>query len=357
MSICVVGTSNAILRGGWYDGLASTYSSSVVRYALGGAPFIQLAQFLHKIREGKFKYVILDTTPNDDTYHSSVGHEWFFQKLYFEFVASIAQTSTLILLQLPTEKYLHTVTNIQKFQASVVNSLGGYFLNVGEMINEKSPFRPDIKSVHEDNYHIIKNLAYSIGQTLGLTIEKIEPSKSYDGEDYIKNFEIIYGTSSNNAIERVETSLVQCDFQKIKTYETILFDRERFCLGFLLNSGGCSSYIKLDGSQDTRYISMFYNPQKNRNIVRFQPICHGIWMKRLSAVKPGHIYDVSFQSDLIHLEPFHAEIGWFLTYNGDPKSITWQDTLINSSKSADLRNIFENVGADALRETMQSLAR
>lgn len=321
--------------------------------ALGGAPFIQLVQFLPKVRAGHYNFVIVDTTPNDEIYYSKMGHERFYKKLYYEFLSTISVGSKTVVLQLPTERHVNEKHSIRLAQAAIVSSLGGYFLDVSAFVSEKSALRPQGLRVHSDNFHLHRPIAYSIGASLARCLVAAENGQNTNATDFIGHFDMIAGTPSTNKTERVQTSLVDEEFRSLTLHDRIDFDCERLCLGFFNHSGGCNSYLHLSGSDGARYLSMFYKPDEHRNVVRFQPVRHGFLTKRVSVARPEDLYDVAFQSDVLHLQPYRAAVGNFIVYDGDPTEQTWRGGA--PTDAADLAPRFSDIGSAPLREVLLSL--
>ena len=348
----MLGTSNSIIKGRWFDGFKSTYPGSVTRLSLGGAPFIQLSRFLDKIQSNSYDYIVVDTTPNDESFSSKLGSPDFFNKMYIEFIECIAGLSKVVLLQLPTERLWSNPNRIRLFQQEVVSNFNGHFIAIDSILTHICEKYPVNARIFVDNFHLRTDISFQIGAVLGRTIQKIE-RRAGGGEYLGAPFSVVYGISDSSEKFAFKSSLIECDFNVIRRGESMRLKEEVFCLGLYINSSQCWGMLRFKNRAGfEKFVYSFYDIKNERSIIRFQPLTNGFLTSSVSVVHPAQVFDIGFQTPHPFQPPFFSSIEGFISYSGD---LNLQPKLnAVDVPRADATAIFCSAGLDALAEVICS---
>jgi len=139
LRILILGTSNSLRKGGWVAGLATTLpSAEIVNQSLGGAPSIQFALKM-QTDFAQFDFVIFDALVNDQNLGAPVGRLPRLGMHLFEIMSTIARSSRLIVLGLPTLPQLENETNIQRLHRDTASLVGGQFVSVQQPASVARP--------------------------------------------------------------------------------------------------------------------------------------------------------------------------------------------------------------------------
>lgn len=309
MKACVIGTSNAILGTGWYGGFCQAFDGEVERFALGGAPLVQLARFFEKIEQKKYDYIIVDSNPNDETYSSKIGKYEFYIGLVELCMNFIAERGRIILLQIPTVKNFHQQNRIRAAIAPLVRAKRGVVIDIAD-IAQRSVY-PASNLWMRDNYHLKNNLAFTLGAAIGTVLSGRGPDGyGRDLEQSANPFKVVRGSTTCAHRSRINTRIMNAEFVVLTPGEQLEFQGdEGLCLGMYVDSGltnGIATLVDQDGS--VRRISMFYRNNVNKNICLFMPIRDGINISKFICNNPFDLFEVGLHTVLNHYAPWRIAI-------------------------------------------------
>lgn len=312
MRACVIGTSNTIQRGGWFDGFCETFEGEVDRFALGGAPFIQFLGILRDLERNKYDFIIFDTAPNDDSFYESVGNEFVFDSCYFKFVSSLMSIAPTSMLYIPTERAYKNTSAVFERQNDICRSLGCEVINLTGLIEMHAQSLG--VAHHRDLQHPSTVIMKEIGRHLGSKFSELEIRKSSSAVDYSHIFENVSLTSVVNETTTIKNSLVDEAFALLRLGQTARLRRPVTCLGFFVDASNSHGILRLSGDRGARDIFCFFDSEKNKLTKRFVPVSDGFEISSVSVVRHSKAAEFALHSSFAFQPPYHVALGSFLTY-------------------------------------------
>ena len=161
----VIGTSNSIVKGGWFDGFKEQLEVEVDRVALGGAPFTQFFSKLPNINFSDYSLVILECSPNDETYAYKVGFSWYFDTLYQNFLAMITQYTKLVILRVPTLQFIAKPSAVWRRQKAIALNLNGKTYDITEVLVGENAVENDLTLFYRDRDHPLTTDMNNVGKS------------------------------------------------------------------------------------------------------------------------------------------------------------------------------------------------
>lgn len=310
MKILVIGTSNTIVRGGWFDGFISEIGAEVERIALGGAPFVQFFSVLREVSEARPDHIILECAANDESYAQHIGSDIFVDRLYFMLLSSLRAIAPTTILRIPPESTLHNEPNIFKRQKSICHQLGCDVYNAATTIIEAS----NNTCSYRDKHHPKTEIAYDLGRRFcnyllpSLKSPRKGPSNVVSFLDSVTDITI---PRANLDTTNIETSLLKEEFALLTPGSTARLQNGVFALGFYINSGRSTGVLRLEGPSDSKDIFCYYTSPSNKNVKRFVPIRNGMNLRQISCVYAHNSVAISLHTDLF-LIPQEVSLGTIL---------------------------------------------
>ncbi len=298
MSILVIGTSNTLVRGGWYDGFRDAIDEETRRIALGGAPFTQFLASLKKAREMAPDHVIVECSPNDEAYAAHVGSELFFDRLYYMLLSSLRSFAGVTILRIPPENHLGGLSPVALRQQFISRDLGCSYHDAAPDILELAG-QPG--AAYRDKYHPTTEIANALGRRMAERLAGRAPDRPGECVNFEACFEEIRLQMPDARMTRIETSLLEEDFLVIEPNRNVSLGETRYVLGFFVDAGETAGVARLQSANDKRDIFCFYTDRSNRNIKRFVPLKNGMHMRSLACVHPHRAIDVSLQTDIFYI--------------------------------------------------------
>ncbi|GEM_PF-6507400 len=303
MKILVIGTSNTLVRGGWYDGFTEELRSShdVQRIALGGAPFSQFLSLLNDIEKADAHHIVVECAANDESYAAQVGSEIFFDRLYYMFLSSLRSLAAVTVLRIPPQVTVETGSPVARRQIEICRQLDCLFYDAADEILELgresgSPFR--------DKHHPQTVIARAIGQSFGSWLNQrlsgVRPSTAL--RNYASCITEVSIESSVYPKAPINTALVKEEFFVLKPGVAINLPQTEFIIGFFLNSGETRGVIRLDGPVSKRDLFCYFMEPSNKNVKRYVPVANGLYVRRLFSLFAHQATELALHCDLFHFQ-------------------------------------------------------
>ncbi len=138
ISICIVGTSNSVMKEGWTAGLLSSIDCKIDKYCLGGAPFVQFVHHLAAFSNLKYDCFIVECSPTDEAYAAVVGSEDLFYELYFKFLSTLRSLAPVFIFRIPAENHLNSTSKVFERQREIAVELQCCIVDVADFIKSIS---------------------------------------------------------------------------------------------------------------------------------------------------------------------------------------------------------------------------
>lgn len=293
----VIGTSNSIVKGGWFDGFVSIADAKVERKALGGAPFTQFFSELQSLDLAQYDLVILECSPNDESYSDKVGFSWFFDTLYQGFIASIIQYSNLLILRVPALDCITSPSNTWKRQLKIASELNVAVYDMSDsLLNGNAA--SDIASLYRDKYHPKTELIHQAGVEFAkwLNGEKLD---IYPAIQLKPAFGVYTQRINRNNKVSISNSLIDENFDVLGLNESFKFERPGFCIGFFVAAEHSWGFLKMYGLDDSiQYSFVYFDSNKNLGQKKFIPIKNGYYLKAISLSLPHKVIDCPLHSNV-----------------------------------------------------------
>ncbi|NVO25470.1 hypothetical protein [Donghicola mangrovi] len=303
MKVLVVGTSNSLLSGGWYDGFCAELPSGyeVSRIALGGAPFTQFFSTLSDIEKSQADHIILECSANDESYPTHVGSEIFFDRLYFMLLSSLRSFAPVTVLRIPPLKTLDTMPPLVTRQLDLCHQTGcGIFdaaLRIRNLRNDNVP-------LYIDKHHPNIPVANQVGREFAVWLKMHFDGAPAPSElrNYTSSVRVITFDRPDLADSRIENSLIQEDFKILAPGSVVRLAQTEFILGFFVNSGETRGVLRLHGPKDTKDLFCYYMDPSNQNVKRFVPLPNGMYIQKLSSHFAHQAVSLALHTDMFHIE-------------------------------------------------------
>ncbi|EQB31565.1 hypothetical protein [Sphingobium ummariense] len=312
MEILVIGTSNTIVKGGWFDSFTSSVGMSVTRIALGGAPFLQFMDVSGRVKSNDYRAIVVETSPNDESYPSSVGSAWTFDKLYHDFIVSLNSIAPVFVLRIPPQDKWRSNSPIASRQKHICELAGAHYFDATDVMLQSS--REMGAEVYRDKYHPTTPVAARVGAHLSDFIRgsNFRPRRTARP--------CIVGSYALRKIDEFgleavsfSNSLVSEDFSIIPLGGKVVFDKPIFCLGFWMLSGRTNAMVRFEGPRESRDILCRYRGVPSVGAVQFVPITDGFMAKSISVIKPWESLRFGLHSEPIP-PPFEFGLSGLLHY-------------------------------------------
>jgi hypothetical protein len=294
-SCLVVGTSNTIVKGGWFDGFSNSTAAQVDRIALGGAPFTQFFSRLHSVDLTVYDLVVLECSPNDEAYPDNVGFSWYFDTLYHGLLSRILHSTKLIVLRVPGLRNIIQPSDTWLRQKRIAEGLGVPVVDLSSDLLAGCDDR-GVVALYRDQYHPLTDLLHQAGVNFAKRLGSIDLSSTLVVQP---PFDIYtQRVVSKNSVE-LSNSLISERFELLSLGESFKFTHPGFCIGFFIAAETAWGCLKLHGIDDeVKHLFVLYESDKNANQMKFVPIKNGFYLKALSIIQPYKIVDYSLHSDV-----------------------------------------------------------
>jgi hypothetical protein len=297
----IIGTSNSIVNGGWFDGFKDNSKTEVDRVALGGAPFTQFFSKISDINFTDYSLVILECTPNDETYADKIGFAWYFDTLYQNFLAMIVQYTKLVILRVPTLQFIESPSAVWERQQTIASNLNVRTYDITELLvnNNKS----DLTSLYRDRDHPLTTNMYNVGKCFSEWLEasilelpspiEIKPA-----------FRVYKESVMSKSTSSLVNSLINEKFSILSVGQSHKFSQPGVCIGFYIDAGNSWACLRLHGLDDeVRHSFIFFNPDVNKGHMKFVPIKNSFYLKAISITLPYKAVDYALHANV----PLHGE--------------------------------------------------
>lgn len=312
MEILVIGTSNTIVKGGWFDSFSSSVGMSVTRVALGGAPFHQFMDVFGRVKNNDYRAIIVETSPNDESYPSSVGSAWTFDKLYHDFIVSLTSLAPVFVVRIPPQDKWRSKSAIALRQKRICERVGAHYFDATDVMHQSSRELGTV--VYRDKYHPMPAVSALVGAHLSEYIRNFNFRPGKKGKpDIVGSYAL--KTVDDFGLEKVSfsNSLMSEDFSVIPLGGKVVFDNPIFCFGVRILSGRTNAMVRFEGPREDRDILCRYKGVPSSGAVQFMPLPDGFMTKSISVVKPWESLRFGLHSEPIP-PPFEFGLSGLLHY-------------------------------------------
>lgn len=291
--ILVIGTSNSIVQNGWFDGFVEAYKEkdpkiSVERIALGGAPFSQFLPVAEDVNGNSYKFIIVDTSPNDEAYSDSIGSEWLTEKLYRDFLSILSEKTRVCVLRIPQERFFGKVAGFAFLQKNACADIGVDYVDASSILKELS--LENNVPVYRDAYHPTTIIAHALGRKLADHISAA-PNKEHAKASRLTTGR--YGSLSIREdrfeIVNVENTLIKCKVHILGVGEFYKFERPVFAFGMQILTERTFCVLRLHSPNGTfRDLQWYFRGLPKVGKIQFVPFHNGHFVEMISVVRPWH---------------------------------------------------------------------
>ncbi len=305
----VIGTSNAIVRGGWFDGFANNYPGTVTRHAFGGAPFVQFMGSAKPLTEQPYDDIILETSPNDESYSGQVGSGWFFGRLYDDLIRFLVTRGRVLVLRVPPQPNIGKDVPISSLQRAICERNGACYFDLSPVLQSYGA----VSDLYRDRYHPNTPFMHEAGAAVAEAV--------LQGADRpVREGPVLYDYKDEEGVRRgldeidVNTSLWSGKLTVVPEGKAIHLPRHTLCFGFYFDKRNCNGVVRLHGIGAERDIQCFFEPAP-RSEIAFVPIRNGFVLNAISVQKPFQRLEYALHSK-IEAGPYKAAIGTFVCHPG-----------------------------------------
>lgn len=295
----VIGTSNSIVRGGWFDGFNEFSNSQVDRVALGGAPFTQFFSRLQSIVFEDYDLVILECSPNDESYSDKIGFSWFFDTLYQAFIAFLTQKCELVVLRVPAQPFLKDQSKVWQRQKKIIENLGAQTYDMSaSLITIANAKNMQANDIYRDKYHPKADLMCEAGKIFSNWVVS-SINNDFSKSRIAAPFEIFVQKVRSENTALISNNLIEESFEVLTVGESYKFPKPGFCLGFFIAAEyawSCLALHGLDGSVQHTFV--YFEPEKNKGQMKFVPIKNGYYLRAISLVHPYKLIEYPLHSNV-----------------------------------------------------------
>lgn len=310
MRACVIGTSNTIQRGGWFDGFKEAFPGDVRRIALGGSPFIQFLGLLRDIERSHYDVILFDTAPNDDSFYAAVANEFIFDSCFYKFVSSLMSIAPSAMVYIPTERAYQRGSVVFERQREICEVLGCKVLDLTPLISAHAA-ELGLPS-HRDLQHPSTPIMNAIGKWIAT--QTPFPQRFRIPRDYSDLFENIEVVSGDHQKTVIDSTLIKEEFSVLDAGKTVRLRQSIFSLGFFVDAGHTNGVVRLHGAKGRRDIFCYFDLARNARTKRFVPIPDGFEISAVSVVRHSEAAEFALHSSSGFSAPYRAAFGKFLTY-------------------------------------------
>jgi hypothetical protein len=267
LRILILGTSNSLRKGGWVAGLATTLpSAEIVNQSLGGAPSIQFALKM-QTDFTQFDFVIFDALVNDQNLWSAVGRLSRLGMHLFEIMSTIARSSRLIVLGLPTLPHLENETNVQRLHRDTASLVGGQFVSVQRLVARHCREPGDGRRLFNDPTHIHLDIAHALGRRLGTALHSLhfDPSPTCPSfADRYLSIEAALDPAFTHLPQKERVnSLLRRRFVELRSGDIVeLQVRDAQLIGVEINVPATFGVLELDNRVTKRKLALFWERRR-----------------------------------------------------------------------------------------------
>lgn len=270
----------------------------VDRVALGGAPFTQFFSKLPNINFSDYSLVILECSPNDETYADKVGFSWYFDTLYQNFLAMITQYTKLVILRVPTLQFIAKPSAVWRRQKAIALNLNVKTYDITEVLVGENAVENDLTLFYRDRDHPLttdmNNVGKSFAKWLKLSIPDLPTPIGIK-----PSFKIYKECIASEKKTKVFNSLVDEEFCILSVGQSYKFSKPGVCIGFYIDAGNSWACLKLHGLDDEiRYSFIFFDSEKNKGHMKFVPIKNSFYLKAVSVVPAYKAVDYGLHSNV-----------------------------------------------------------
>lgn len=263
MRVCLVGTSNAILRDGYASAIASDPNiASFRRYSIGGCPSIIIPYFLHDVDFADFDLVIFETAINDQNYLRNKAILTTQVREFVEWGVSKASRSgcRVALLPMPFQNGFDEETQSAQIYEKIAHSTGSLFYDGFAFTRRKAAeLKLTVDELFLDALHLKRELAFELGQDLVARLRHREGVSSA-GDAIPEYYTIDVSKYSGDGVIDRSSSLMDCAFARLEPGASIDIDIPEGdeIVGISLNAAVTRGRVRIEG--DTILIKNLSSP-------------------------------------------------------------------------------------------------
>ncbi len=178
MKICLIGTSNSIIKGGYTAGIESSKNvNELKRCSVGASPSIIVPYFASQLDLATFDWLVIDTAINDRNYyiHGSITNKQIREFVEYGVSQAVSQGCKPCLLLMPSRNAFHkeTVSGIMYHKISKERSIP--IIDGFDFIRQFSARTGiSITDCFTDDFHLKPSIAFQLGRQVAQTLSTSE---------------------------------------------------------------------------------------------------------------------------------------------------------------------------------------
>ena len=297
MKLLLFGTSNAILTGGYAQGLQDAIPhAEIVNRSVGASPGVQFAAYCNDSL-ADYDAVIFDSAVNDENFPNMIGTIEYMHAIMFEILSTIVAQTRLIVLGLTNFRHLGTESEIYKLHRRLALELGVQFFDGRKFVIEHQFALPETEAFYEAESHPNRILGRRLGVELGRCV--LAPFKTVTAKSFAHRFistdvaDFCPGSTSYTKTNR----LTSHTFLEMPFDRTIRLVEDYLMIGFYIDSSNTRGYLHVD-KPESKVKRMLYFLDRPELLIKFVAMRNG---SRSSSVRLGA------KSDLFEDSPHCVE--------------------------------------------------
>lgn len=286
LNILLLGTSNAIRKGGYVDGLrAALPGAAIDNRSVGASPGIQFARHLNE-DFGRYDCVLLDSAVNDENLIAYIGDLAHYRSLMHRLMSTIAAQTRLVVVGLRNRRHFRAASPVFETYRSVARDLGLEFIDIAGFV---PPGEADA-DLYAEEAHLTLPVAYRFGAHVAARIAAHAPDRRVPHRAYRDEFTTIEPAGEGFARASKRNSLHRLDTRLLGLGEAIRFDRTERLIGCLIDARGtwCALEFLAEGARPPLNLRHRIAPELQ---IKFVPFRDGISCRGIRVIAPDEAYD------------------------------------------------------------------
>lgn len=291
MRVLVLGTSNAILKGGYVDGLkAALPHLEIVNKSIGASPGTQFSCYcVDNLSE--YGCVIFDSVVNDENQFSYIGTDEFLETILFDIMSTISAQSMLFVIGFCNERNFANKSKQFAIHERCAIRCGAVFCDVHEFFKQSHEYGPVFI---DQGTHLSSDIAFKFGVYLAKKI-MYTPMINIHPVSIKRKFSVYDASLLCKKSYEKKNSLTKWQFGVLENYGSNInivdIDRNslssgnNIILGLYIDQFNTNCTVRISSLYtELRDISMRYYLGKNELLVKFVPFKGGALGNMISIV-------------------------------------------------------------------------
>jgi len=286
MDILVLGTSNAILKGGYVDGLrAALPSARIENRSIGASPGLQFARFLDQDLS-RYDAILFDSLVNDQNYISNIGELTYYRDLMRKIASSLSAQTRLIMVEMVNRRFFRQRSAVCDAYRSISDSLDLESLDFRAFAAASLPPSLSMEELFADENHVRPIYAHRFGTFIAQAIAT--PKASVRNRSHAKEFAMLRPAGQ---LHVKSNTLYSFSAARLQIGDAITLESGLRLVGLLIDAEATRCALRLEGETD-RYINLRYN-LSDRLQIKFVPIRNGHACHRITVIAAREGYEPS----------------------------------------------------------------